>query len=113
LDVLRALSREPETVQALRAELDITRGADRHLDATVARIGAELADPSDVEVRARRIVEWMALALQGSLLVRYAPAPVADAFCATRLGGDWGHAYGTLPAAADRTAILERAALLD
>jgi putative acyl-CoA dehydrogenase len=113
LDVVRALSREPETAQALRSELDITRGADRHLDAAVARIGAELADPSDVEVRARRIVEWMALALQGSLLMRYAPAPVADAFCATRLGGDWGNAYGTLPAAADRTAILERALLLD
>ncbi|MCZ4514731.1 DNA alkylation response protein, partial [Streptomyces sp. ActVer] len=51
----------------------------------------------------------MALVLQGSLLVRHAPAAVADAFCATRLGGDWGHAFGTLPASADLDAILNRA----
>jgi putative acyl-CoA dehydrogenase len=51
----------------------------------------------------------MALALQGSLLVRYAPAPVADAFCATRLAGDWGHSFGTLPAGIDVAAILDRA----
>jgi putative acyl-CoA dehydrogenase len=112
LDVRRALAREPETAQALFDELATTRGADRHLDAAVTRIQAELADPADAEARARRIVELMALALQGSLLIRYSPAPVADAFCASRLGGDWGNAYGTLPASADRGAILERAGLL-
>jgi putative acyl-CoA dehydrogenase len=55
-------------------------------------------------------VERMALLLQGSLLVRYAPAPVADAFCATRLAGDWGHAFGTLPRGLDQEAIVRRAA---
>ncbi|OLR93196.1 acyl-CoA dehydrogenase family protein [Actinokineospora bangkokensis] len=111
LDVLRALAKEPETAQALFTELATTQGADRHLDAAVARIGRELSDLDAIQTRARRVVELMALALQASLLVRYSPAPVADAFCATRLGGDWGNAYGTLPASADLTAILGRTAL--
>lgn len=51
----------------------------------------------------------MALTLQASLLVRHAPPAVADAFCATRLGGDWGHAFGTLPDTADLDGILTRA----
>ena len=60
-------------------------------------------------MRARRLVELMALVLQGSLLVRHAPAPVADAFCASRLGGDGGLAFGTLPGGSDVGAILDRA----
>jgi putative acyl-CoA dehydrogenase len=69
-----------------------------------------LADPDDPEARARWLVERMALVLQGSLLVRYAPAPVADAFCATRLAGEWGHAFGTLPRGVDCAVIVDRAA---
>lgn len=109
LDVLRALGREPASVEALMAEFALSAGADPRLDAVVARIGAELADTDQLELRARRLVEQMAVALQGSLLVRHAPTAVADAFCATRLGGDWGHSYGTLPAGTDLTAILDRA----
>jgi putative acyl-CoA dehydrogenase len=52
----------------------------------------------------------MALVLQGALLIRHAPGAVAEAFCASRLGGDWGHTFGTLPAGVDTTAIVERAA---
>ncbi|WP_318204850.1 DNA alkylation response protein [Streptomyces sp. SCL15-4] len=107
LDVLRALGREPDTVEALFAELALARGADARLDATVASLKARLAETD--QVGARRLVERMALALQASLLVRHAPHPVADAFCASRLGGDWGHAFGTLPAGTDLGAILERA----
>jgi putative acyl-CoA dehydrogenase len=69
----------------------------------------ELADTSDIEVRARRLVERMALVLQGSLLVRYAPPAVADGFCASRLAGDWGYAFGTLPPGIDTRTIVERA----
>lgn len=72
----------------------------------MAGLEDQLAEGS--QVTARRLVERMALTLQASLLVRHAPAAVADAFCATRLGGDWGHAFGTLPAAAGLDAILER-----
>lgn len=107
LDVLRALSREPATADALFAELALARGADARLDASVTRLKAGLAEGT--EAGARRLVEQMALTLQAALLVRHAPAAVADAFCATRLGGDWGHAFGTLPDSADLDTILARA----
>ncbi len=109
LDVLRALGREPGTADALLTELGRARGADRRLDAAVDRLAAELGDLEQVELRARRLVELMALTLQGSLLVRHAPAEVADAFCASRLGGDGGFAFGTLPGGTNVGAILERA----
>ncbi len=107
LDVLRALRRDPDTNQALFGELALAQGADVRLDEAVARLKDQLATAS--EAGARRLVEHMALTLQASLLVRHAPPAVADAFCATRLGGDWGHAFGTLPDAADVAAILGRA----
>ena len=109
LDVLRALAREPQAWEAFRAEVLAAGGAEPRLDSAFTRLEAELADPTDVELRARRLVEQMALVLQGSLLVRYAPPAVADAFCASRLGGDWGYAFGTLPAGVDTYAIVERA----
>ncbi|HEX4805958.1 MAG TPA: acyl-CoA dehydrogenase family protein [Conexibacter sp.] len=108
LDVLRALLREPEAGPALFAELEESAGADPRLDAHVAKLRSELSDTADIEARARRVVEAMALALQGSLVVRYAPREVADAFCASRLAGDAGHAFGTLPAGLDFRAIVER-----
>ncbi|NKQ24197.1 acyl-CoA dehydrogenase family protein [Streptomyces galbus] len=107
LDVLRALGRDPATVDALFAELAPARGADARLDASVARLKDTLATATPSG--ARRLVELMALTLQASLLVRHAPAAVADAFCAPRLGGDWGHSFGTLPDGADLDAVLERA----
>ncbi|WP_399010333.1 MULTISPECIES: acyl-CoA dehydrogenase family protein [Streptomyces] len=107
LDVLRALGREPDSADALFSEFALARGADARLDTAVAALKDQLAETD--QVGARRLVERMALALQASLLVRHAPHPVADAFCATRLGGDWGHAFGTLPAGTDLDAVLERA----
>ena len=109
LDVLRALAKEPAAVQALMDELALAQGADAHLDAAVAGLWSDLSDLEGIQVRARRVVERMALTLQGSLLVRYAPPAVADAFCATRLGGDGGYAFGTLPGSADLDTILHRA----
>jgi putative acyl-CoA dehydrogenase len=108
LDVLRALARDPAALQSFLAELDEGVGADPRLDRAVAAVRDELSDPEGIEVRARRIVERMALALQGSLVVRFSPPTVADAFCASRLGGDWGRAFGTLPAGADLDAIVAR-----
>ena len=109
LDVLRALARDPGALELFLDEVEIAAGAEARLDAAVAALRAELADPGDIEARARRIVERMALVLQGSLLVRHAPSPVADAFCASRLDGDSGRAFGTLPARADVEAVVGRA----
>ncbi|MEU9506066.1 isovaleryl-CoA dehydrogenase [Micromonospora sp. NPDC048170] len=109
LDVLRALTREPEVMQAFQAEVTAAAGADARLDAAVRQVRADLSDHDDLELRARRVVERLALVLQGSLLVRHGHPAVADAFCASRLGGDHGQAYGTLPRGADLTAIIARA----
>ena len=108
LDVLRALGREPAALDAFFVDVEAAAGADARLDAFVASLRDELADPEALELRARRLVERMALALQGSLLVRHAPAAVADAFCASRLAGDAGLQYGTLPRGADCGAIIAR-----
>lgn len=109
LDVLRAAGRDPDSLEALLAEIEIAEGADRRLDRAIADLHAELAEFDHLEFRARRIVERAAVALQGSLLVRHAPHAVADAFCATRLGGDHGAAFGTLPPGTDIDAIIARA----
>jgi len=108
LDVLRVLVREPASLEAFFAEVDAARGADPRLDAAVVALKADLADLDDAEGRARRTVEQMALVLQGSLLVRHAPPAVADAFCASRLAGDRGLAFGTLPRGVDTAGILAR-----
>ena len=109
LDVLRALQREPQALNAFLAEVGRARGADHRLDGAIKDLLTELADLDGVEGRARRLVERMALVLQGSLLVRFAPPEVADAFCASRLGGDWGSTFGTLPHTLDLAAIVDRA----
>lgn len=109
LDVLRALRREPQALDAFLREVGKARGADHRLDAAIKDLLTELADLDGVEARARRLVERMALVLQGSLLLRWAPPEVADVFCASRLGGDWGTAFGTLPHSLDLAAVVERA----
>ncbi|MFF9201160.1 acyl-CoA dehydrogenase family protein [Streptomyces sp. NPDC014986] len=109
LDVLRALRREPGALDAYLREVGQARGADHRLDGAIKNLLSELADLEGVEGRARRLVERLALVLQGSLLVRYAPPEVADAFCAARLGGDGGAAFGTLPHTLDLAAVVERA----
>jgi putative acyl-CoA dehydrogenase len=109
LDVLRALQREPRALDAYLREVGRARGADHRLDGAIKDLLTELADLDGVEARARRLVERLALVLQGALLVRYAPPAVADAFCASRLGGDWGAAFGTLPHTLDLASVVERA----
>jgi putative acyl-CoA dehydrogenase len=110
LDVLRAAVREPESVSAFLAELRLARGADRRLDARIAEVESELTDLTDGEVRGRRLVGAMALAIQGALLVRHAPSFVADAFCAARFGDESGRVFGTLSPGTAFREIIERAA---
>jgi putative acyl-CoA dehydrogenase len=108
LDVLRALTRSPRSLEVFLDEVEQAAGADARLDARVLALKDQFADPATLESRARRVVESMALCLQGSLLVRNAPPAVADAFCASRLSGDGGLEYGTLPAGVDFEAIIAR-----
>ncbi len=118
LDVLRAVQKSPEALDAFLAEVAEARGADRRLDAYLDGLADELAGlrshPETAEAGARRLVERMALAFQGSLLARVAPRPVADAFLAARLTDGGGRAFGALPAEVDAgaiAAILERHAV--
>ena len=108
LDVLRAMVRNPESVAAFANEVGEGAVAEPRLDAYGAALRRDLADTEGIEARARGLVERMALALQASLLVRYGGPAVADAFCGSRLGGEWGRAFGTLPGGADFARIIDR-----
>ena len=108
LDVLRALSREPEVLNAWITEVGKARGGDALLDRAVDDTLALLGDSAALEVSARRLASRMAACLQGSLLVRFAPAEVADAFCASRLGEGHDGTYGTL-ASGDLRYLVDRA----
>ena len=108
LDVLRAMVKSPESVEIFFDEIEQTAGSDARVAEALSGLKAELSDFESAETRARHIVERMALTLQGALLVRDGDPAVADAFCASRLRGDWGHAFGTLPAGVDNRAIIDR-----
>jgi putative acyl-CoA dehydrogenase len=109
LDVLRAMSREPATLDAFLDEVALGCGADRRLDGIIRNLRQEIADPDAVETRARHLVERMALALQGSLLVRENEPAVAEAFVSSRLEGNAGLAFGTLPPGTNLARIVDRA----
>src|SRR3954469_9146990 len=111
LDVLRAMGRSTDTLAAVTAEIGLARGADVRFDEAVKRLHAELAETEGLPLRARRIAGLLALCLQGSLLLRHSPTAVADAFCASRLGGDWGAVLGTLPVGTAADKIVERASV--
>ena len=104
LDVLRTLAKEPDALDRILAEIRTCR------DPRVLRLAASL----ETQIRsgaserdARFIAERLALALQASLLVRFSPPAMSDAFCATRLEGDWGRSFGTLPATANVQDIIK------
>jgi putative acyl-CoA dehydrogenase len=122
LDVLRAMVKDPAGFPAFIAECERAGGGDARLDAHLHRVrqsaqalfaGEDGESPEERlyngQFQARRVVEDLAVALQASLLVRYSPPAVADAFCAARLGGEGGRVYGTLPAGVDAEAIIDRA----
>ncbi len=109
LDVLRALSRTPDAVEVLRGEWESARGQNPLLDRFLDRLETVLTSSVD-EAQARRLAEMLALAIQGAMLVRFAPHFVADAFCASRLGAERSGCFGVLPAGLDLHAIVGRAA---
>jgi putative acyl-CoA dehydrogenase len=109
LDTLRAMATRPESIAVLFDELAKTTGHDTRLDAHVDALRPQLGDLDSIQYRARKVAEAICLALQGSLLVRHGHPAVAEAFLATRLGGQWGGAFGTMPVGLDVAPILERA----
>jgi len=108
LDVLRAMQREPETLAAYLGEVETARGLDARLDRAVDLLKRSLANPDQLESRARLLVEQMAVLLQGSLLLRHGDPAVADLFCASRVAGERGHAFGTLEAGPELKSVIAR-----
>ena len=109
LDMLRALGRSPEVLDTWYAELGKTSGASPVLDSAVLEVQQALADADELEFRARRSVDQLALTMQASLLLRADNQAVADAFIASRLGQSGERNYGTVPRGLDIEAILQRA----
>jgi putative acyl-CoA dehydrogenase len=110
LDVLRAIQRTPETLEAYFAEVDAARGGHPALDAHIGALKDDLRDVNDFEAHARDLCDRLALGLQASVVVRSAPGAVADAFCRSRLESRGAHHYGALPRGIDGAAIVRRAA---
>ncbi|MBB1029674.1 DNA alkylation response protein [Dietzia sp. SLG310A2-38A2] len=113
LDVLRAMAKQPDTVETFLGTVSSVRGADSRLDGAVDRLGGTLTAiaagrPEEAQFVARRVVGDMAVILQGYLLLRHGHPAVADAFLVSRLGADHGDVLGTLPAGVDTSAILDR-----
>jgi putative acyl-CoA dehydrogenase len=109
LDVQRALHNTPETVSSLLDELRLAGGADARLDAAVRSLETQLRDGTHEPGDGRRLAERIAVVLQGSLLVRHAPNFVADAFIASRILGENGICFGTLPRKVNYRSIVDRA----
>lgn len=108
LDILRAMTREPEALESVLSEIRLARGGDRRFDVFTGSLENDLTS-SATELEARRLAERMALALQASLLIRHSTRELADAFCASRLANQGGRAFGTLPPGTNLEAILSRA----
>ena len=108
LDVQRVLAREPKAIEPLLDEVRAAASGEPRLAAALARIEEMIKSP---EQAGRRLVCEIALAMQAALLTEHAPAAVADAFCASRLAGDWAPTFGTLPSGAGGAAIIDFARL--
>ena len=110
LDVLRAYGKSPESLEVIRSEWLQAKGGNSTLDQYAAQLENDLADAANAsnERNARRLTERLALCITSSILVQHAPNSISDAFCSSRLGGDWGNAFGTLNNKANLAAIVER-----
>ena len=109
LDTLRALQKEPETLDAFLEEAALARGADARFDRFLAQLQNDFADISDLEYRARNLVDRLALLMQASLMLRHSDPALADAFCGSRLDYTGGLNYGNLPSGLDTVHIIGRA----
>jgi putative acyl-CoA dehydrogenase len=102
------MQREPESVTAYFAEVETARAADARLDRAIDELKRDLKNSNGVESQGRRIVERMAITLQAALLMRHGDPSVAELFLNSRLGGDWGHTFGTLQPSSQFKSVIER-----
>ena len=110
LDMLRAMHKSPASLEAFFKEINLAKGADRHLDKAIARLESEFTHLENIEYRARSIVGQMALAIQAATMFGYADTEMAGAFCASRLNSaNRGWLYGVLPESVNCKEIIERA----
>jgi putative acyl-CoA dehydrogenase len=112
MDVLRALRREAGAAEAFMSEVGRAKGADRHLDRWLDRLGTEISRPRNDDGHARRLCNFMAYALQASELHDHGAPEVFEAFCRSRLQGDWGYVFGTLEPVPELTRIVDRATVV-
>lgn len=109
LDVVRVMAKQPAAIDALTREMSDATGHDPGLDMAIDSALDLIRSPGDVEYEARRLVERLAVAYAGVLLARHGSEPVFEAFALSRLAGDWGRLYGTLPSGIDLGAIIDPA----
>jgi len=109
LDVLRAMQKDPNSLDAFFKEVALAKGSDKNFDAYFAKLQNEFTNLENLEYRARSVVEKMAIAVQGSLMLRYADSAAADAFIAGRMGENSGNTYGMLPQGLDLASIIDHA----
>ena len=109
LDVLRTITKHPDTLNVFIDEVEMVKGENMFLDTAIVEIKKLVQDQASLEISARRLTELMAITLQAALLIQYSPAEVSDGFCRTRLDKDWGYTYGTLPNNINTQKILDRA----
>ncbi len=109
LDLVRVMTKEPYAVEALRQELETARGADRRLDRAIEAAMDMVTGPIDAEHEARRLAEALVIAAGGALLAQHGDPEIWEAFAVSRLDGDWGNMFGTLPTGLDLDAVIEPA----
>ncbi|HEV8597309.1 MAG TPA: acyl-CoA dehydrogenase family protein, partial [Candidatus Dormibacteraeota bacterium] len=106
LDVLRAVQREPDSLTSYLVEVKAAR--DARLERALGDVEKEIANPSELESRARLVVEKMAVALQASLMLRYGDPAAAELFCDSRLAADRGLTFGALRTRPELKSVIER-----
>lgn len=109
LDLVRVLAKHPAAAAALITEMETARGHDPRLDRVLTEVKNSLQSNNDVEFLARSLAERIAVAYSGVLLAQHGSPEVFDAFAASRLAGEWGHLFGTLPSGVDVESVVEPA----
>ncbi|ABM57966.1 acyl-CoA dehydrogenase family protein [Verminephrobacter eiseniae] len=117
MDVRRAMTKDPRTVEALFDELQPLANQDARFDVQVRHTKRLVHEAVKDEFLARPMTEAVARVLQGAELIRHSSREVADVFLGTRSpGGSWGSHYGTLAAPVTQAAaqqIMRRAGVAD